>query len=124
MAKFAVYQFHISREAVDKINALGWDGDYGEFAEEVRIQRDVKFSGSEKYVPSMSEYFEIAATLEAKDLDDVFKIGNVGPTELVVRHIDRMHSVSIGDIIENVETGECFMVDPEGFTEIEFLEVA
>ena len=124
MSKFSVYQFHMSAAAADKVNAVGWGGDFGEFATEVEIHRNVKFEGAEKYRPEMSEYFELVAIVEARDLDDVFKIGNIGPDEAIIRVADRMHSVSCGDIIEDHESGQCFMVDTTDFTKVEFLEVA
>ena len=122
--KFSVYQFHMSDAAFDKVNAVGWGGDFGEFATEVEIHREVKFEGAEKYRPEMSEYFELVAIVEARDLDDVFKVGNIGPDEAITRVADRMHSISVGDIIEDHETGECFMVDITGFSKVEFLEAA
>ena len=42
--------------------------------------------------------YEIVCEIEAADLDEVFEIGNVGPEENIVR-LDRMHSVSVGDVI-------------------------
>lgn len=122
--KFSIYQAQISREAIDRINDVGWDGDFGEYEMEVRIQRDVKFSGgSEGYISEMSECFELVAMCEAADLDEVFDIGNIKRDQLQMI-ADHMHSISVGDIIENHETGECFMVDSFGFNEVEFLEVA
>ena len=40
------------------------------------------------------------AEIEAKDLEDVFEIGNIGPEHKITR-IGRMSSVSVGDIIED-----------------------
>ena len=118
---YAIYQFHMSREAADKVNAVGWGGDFGEFATEVEIQREVKFEGSEGFRPEMSEYYELVALVEARDLEDVFKIGNIGPDEAITRVADRMHSISVGDIVECHKTGVCFMVEPTGFSEVEFV---
>jgi hypothetical protein len=122
--KFSIYQARISSEAMDKINAVGWDGDFGEYDAECRIQRDVLFhGGSEKFTPDMSEYFSIVGIVEATDLDEVFHIGNIAHDRINMV-ADRMRSVSVGDIIECHDTGDCFMVDGCGFSKVEFLEVA
>lgn len=118
---YSVYQFRMSDAAMDKVNAVGWGGDFGEFATEVEIQREVKFEGSEGFRPEMSEYFELVALVEARDLEHVFKIGNIGPDEAITRVADRMHSISVGDIVECHKTGVCFMVEPTGFSEVEFV---
>jgi hypothetical protein len=55
--------------------------------------------------------------IAASNLDQVFDIGNIGPEEKIVR-LDRMHSVSVGDIIED-PTGEFHMVDDFGFNKIQ-----
>jgi hypothetical protein len=122
--KFSIYQAQISREAMDKINAVGWDGDFGDHELEARIIRDVKFTGGSKgYTPDMSEYYEIVGMVEAIDLDEVFHIGNIA-REKIRMIADKMSSISVGDIIECHDTGDCFMVDDFGFTAVEFLEVA
>lgn len=64
------------------------------------------------------EHYRKVAIIEANDLDHVFEVGNVGPEENIT-YIDKMHSVSVGDIIENLETGEKFVVKNLGFGEIE-----
>jgi hypothetical protein len=122
--RFAIYQAQISREAIDKINAVGWDGDFGEYEAECRIQRDVKFmGGSEKYTPDMAEHYFIVGLCDAADLDEVFHIGNVDHDRLQLV-AERMHSISVGDIIHDNDTGDCFMVDPEGFSKVWFEELA
>ena len=116
--RYSVYQFHMSDAAFDKINAVGWGGDFGEHAMEVEIHREVKFEGSENYRPEMGKYFTKVAEIEAGDLDDVFRIGNIGPRpeagESLTRVAERMHSISIGDIILT-QDDYLWMVDPEGF---------
>ncbi len=63
------------------------------------------------------EHYRKVAIIEAKDLDQVFEIGNVGPEEKIT-YLDKMHSVSVGDVIENLESGEKFVVKTLGFGEI------
>jgi hypothetical protein len=122
--KFSIYQANISREVMNHINQVGWGGDFGEYKMEAQILSDVKFSGgSEKFVPEMSEYYCIVASIHAQDLDDVFEAGNIQRDRLNMI-AERMHSISVGDIIECHNTGECFMVDPCGFTKVDFLQIA
>jgi len=124
MAIFTIHQAKASNEALDHLNVVGWDGDFGEYDKEIRIHRDVLFfGGSEKYTPDMSECYEIAGTVEAENLDEVFHIGNIAHDQINMV-ADRMRSVSIGDIIVDLTNDIAYMVDGEGFTEVEFLEVA
>lgn len=57
--------------------------------------------------------YEEVATIEANDLDEVFRIGNVGPEEKIER-LGRMHSVSVGDVISDVYH-QCWVVKSFGF---------
>ena len=66
--------------------------------------------------------YEIVCEIEAADLDEVFEIGNVGPEDNIVR-LDRMHSVSVGDVIRD-DRGRCFVVSPVGFTRLGEKEAA
>lgn len=53
-------------------------------------------------------------TIKAKNLDEVFEIGNIGPEEKITR-LNKMHSVSVGDIIDDSTTGKRYIVSPLGF---------
>ena len=66
--------------------------------------------------------YEIVCEIEAADLNEVFEIGNVGPEDKIVR-LDRMHSVSVGDVIRD-DRGRCFVVSPIGFTRLGEKEAA
>jgi len=59
------------------------------------------------------ENYQIVCEIEADDLDDVFQIGNIGPEEKITR-IDRMYSLSVGDVIRTPE-GIYSVVEPMGF---------
>lgn len=43
--------------------------------------------------------YDVVCEIDADDLDQVFQIGNIGPQEKINRVADRMHSVSVGDVI-------------------------
>ena len=64
----------------------------------------------------MSKYRHVA-DLAVDTLNDAFRVGNVGPEEKITRYSDRIHSLSIGDILEL--DGEKFVVGPAGFDKIE-----
>ncbi len=57
--------------------------------------------------------YEVVADIEASDLDDVFRVGNIGPESQITRH-QKMYSISIGDIIRT-DIGQCFVVKNFGF---------
>jgi hypothetical protein len=113
---YSIWQNKISKEAIDVLNNVGWGGDHGSFDLEIRIQRDVKCFGSEKFTADMMPLFKRVATVEANDLDEVFHIGNVCKGSMNVLH--KMHSISVGDIIVDETTNTSYMVDPFGFTEV------
>lgn len=60
--------------------------------------------------------YKHVADIEADDLDSVFEIGNVGPESSITRHAP-MHSLSVGDIIENPQ-GNQYVVARFGFNQI------
>tara|TARA_E500000318_G_scaffold112020_1_gene133440 strand:+ start:5185 stop:5490 length:306 start_codon:yes stop_codon:yes gene_type:complete len=66
--------------------------------------------------------YDIVAEIEAADLDEVFRIGNIGPEDKIAR-IAPMHSVSVGDVIRD-NFGRCFVVSSIGFTRLGEKEVA
>ena len=60
--------------------------------------------------------YKPVAVIEADDHNGVFHIGNLGPEDKIER-LDQMHSVSVGDIIED-DNGDIVYVDSCGFGEI------
>ena len=69
-------------------------------------------------IVSAKNLYKKVATIEAVSFDDVFEIGNIGPENKIVRH-DRMHSVSVGDVIVR-EDGVTRFVDSFGFGVVSF----
>ena len=80
--KFNIFQFKISREAADRINEVGFEGDLGEFAIEAKITRDVGCFGSERWEPMMASKFNLVAKCEASNLEDVFPWATATVTRL------------------------------------------
>lgn len=105
--KFQVLQFDVRKHLVD-----------GKFVNKdiERKHFDRTFYGKVDSKSFISDY-NVVCEIEADDLDEVFEIGNIGPEEKITR-IDRMHSVSIGDVIREADTGKCFVVAREGFTRL------
>tara|TARA_X000001316_G_C911659_1_gene26836 strand:+ start:404 stop:739 length:336 start_codon:yes stop_codon:yes gene_type:complete len=57
--------------------------------------------------------YKVVCEIEAVDLNEVFEIGNIGPEEKITR-LDRMHSVSVGDVIQD-DQNRLFVVSSFGF---------
>ena len=116
--RFSILQFRASRDAIDHLNSVGWDGDFGDYPE-LAIQRDVLFSGgSDGWSPWMMAYYRGVANVEATDLEEVFHIGNgYGDQDKIVK-LDQMRSLSVGDLVECHDTGVVFMCDPMGWTAV------
>lgn len=60
--------------------------------------------------------YEHVADIEAEGLEGVFEVGNIGPEQNITRY-KPMHSVSVGDIIENM-AGQRFVVANWGCEQI------
>ena len=77
--------------------------------------RDIRFMNPLE-IEAVSDQFELVATVEADSLDQVFHYGNMQRSKFNV--VGEMVSISVGDIIENLETGETHVVDNIGFVKI------
>lgn len=119
--KFNIFQHILSSEAIDRINEVGFDGDLGEFQTDAKISRDVTFWGSESWEPAMASKFELVATCEANELSDVFHMGNGYGDQSKFIRIANMHSLSVGDLVECVDTGDVMMIDPTGWTSVSYI---
>jgi len=69
----------------------------------------------------LTNYKEVCI-IEAEDLNEVFEIGNIGPEEKITR-LDRMHSVSVGDVIKD-DKNRLFVVKGIGFERLGEREAA
>jgi len=120
--RFSILQFRASRDAIDHLNSVDWGGDFGDYPE-LAILRDVSFhGGSEGFESWMFEYYRNVANVEASGLEEVFHVGNgYGDQDKIVR-VDRMHSMSVGDIAFCHDTNVYFMCDPEGWTAVDIKE--
>lgn len=99
MKKFAIYQLRGSEN-----RDLRFDVGYGKNRTETATEAFAE-----------GRYTHVS-NITAPDLDGVFQIGNIGP-ESYIERLDRMASVSVGDIIVD-EDGTTSLVAPFGFDEI------
>ena len=113
---YRVYQIKVARQVYDYVNEVGHEAAAIKYPE-YGVSMAIRFQGSAKWEPSMFAYFSPVCEMDASDLEEVFNIGNIGPEEKITR-LARMHSVSVGDIIED-STGEFHMVDDFGFEKIQ-----
>lgn len=103
--KFTVYQINLS------------DKDY-ENRDLREMYLDATMSPTAKAIVKASGLYVKVAEIDANDFEEVFEIGNMGPEEKITR-IDKMHSVSVGDIVKR-EDGVTKFVAPFGFESVAF----
>ena len=88
--------------------------------EESKFIRDLYFM-SAKEIAEISDEYRMVALVDGETLDDVFTVGNIGP-ESKIERVESMHSVSVGDIIQDVIDDKTFVVAKYGFEEINMKE--
>jgi hypothetical protein len=118
--KFIVKQIQVADHVYDTVNADDrWVGSTAAAVlyPEYRARLDTMMRGSKGYKSQYAEYYTPVCEIDAADLDGVFQIGNIGPEESITR-LAPMHSVSVGDIIED-SAGTQYMVNSFGFEEIQ-----
>jgi len=100
--KFQIWQIPVTDEILE--NPVAND-----------IRRDVLFGDSIKEAVEMN-LFRLVGQIEAKDLDEVFEVGNIGPEKRIKRFAP-MSSVSVGNLIQD-ESGTFHVVKNLGFEEL------
>ncbi len=85
--------------------------------------RDLSFMTPQE-VEAISDEFELVARIDGRSYDEAFRIGNfVVPADDTLREVvGSMRSVSVGDIIYNIDADEYVVVCNYGFTTIEMKE--
>ena len=145
---YNIFQIKISEEIYDHVNGPeGGHSETAKKYPLYHAGMETSFDGAKGYKPEMFEHYtkvcEVAG-MQERDLETVFKILNGfyfdedAGTDLVfeefvsgfkmrtflnkktkeVREVRDMHSLSVGDIIEDTETGKFHMVDGFGFSEL------
>jgi len=82
--------------------------------------RDMYFMSPEE-IEAISDQYELVAMIDAKDPEQAFTIGNMW-NEDRMNIVGPMHSISVGDIIEDLTTGQTLVVEKFGFSEINMKE--
>ena len=106
---FRVYQNNLA-EIQDLINREGWDC---HIKAVVHIQASI-YDKAQLAVQHFDACYKPVCEIVADDLTHVFEVGNMGPEDRITR-LDRMHSVSVGDIIEDESGENRWMVAGMGF---------
>lgn len=88
-------------------------------------KRDMGFFEASQ-IEAISDEYELVAQVDARSLDEVFRIGNFicESDRTLIEIVGEMHSISVGDIIANLESGEEYVVASVGFDKISMKEAA
>ena len=91
-----LHQIRLEDKLVELINKEGWKCHVKALAwTEAQLKGDPT-------IGLTHDCYEHVANVIADDLEHVFEVGNIGPEDRLERIRD-MHSISVGDIIENAE---------------------
>ena len=75
--------------------------------------RDLTFMEAQQ-IEEISDQYELVAYIDGRSLDNVFFISNCcgedPKLETLIERVQEMSSISVGDIIHNLETDETFVV--------------
>jgi len=112
MTKYTIFQINLTDEQIDEVNAAR--GDYPEFYSKYLR---TNFQPKPEAILDAFDMYKPVAKIEAEDLEQVFEIGNMGPEDRIER-LDRMHSLSVGDLVFDPNTGIYHYVDSFGFGEL------
>jgi len=112
--QYKVYQIQLTDAEIDLINEKGHNAVHKQ-----SLKLDMNFKDNTGAIAADAfnrGYYTHVANITADTLEGVFHIGNMGPEENIER-MSRMHSISIGDIVENAD-GEQSVVATFGFKEV------
>lgn len=114
MKTFKIFQIHLTDAEVDKVNETGDHFSVPKQASKVRLQLGAGQDLVARAKKAFGEgHFSFCGTIEANGLDHCFRVGNIGPEELITR-IGAMHSLSVGDLIQDPD-GNIHVVASFGF---------
>lgn len=85
--------------------------------------RDMSFMSAAE-IQEISDEYEFVAQCDARSMDEVFRIANFvcEEDESLIEVVGEMHSLSVGDIVHNLETDETFVCANYGWDKIEMKE--
>ena len=120
MNRYIVKQITFNKEEQEYPNLYGWDGATSRskkwFAKMELMHGNVgeSFKANPAFIALFNDKYEV----EARDLNHVFEITNLWETPDAVHTFEPGHSTSVGDLIEDTQTGQIFIVAKFGFTEV------
>lgn len=87
------------------------------------LKRDMGFLEAFQY-EELSDEYVLVGLIQAKTLDEAFRIGNFvcEDDRQLIEFTGEMHSISTGDILCSVETGDCYVCMAHGWDKIEMKE--
>jgi hypothetical protein len=85
--------------------------------------RDLYFM-TPKQIEEISDQFELVARVDARSLETVFRIANFVCEEdkTLIEIYGEMHSLSVGDIVQNLDDDKTFVCAKVGWVEIQMKE--
>jgi hypothetical protein len=75
------------------------------------------FTGTDVLEGFRDGTYKQVCTIDTDDLNEAFEIGNIGPEEKITR-LDRMHSLSVGDVLVREGEDDLLVVAPTGFVNL------
>tara|TARA_S200002703_G_C3732652_1_gene225207 strand:+ start:359 stop:712 length:354 start_codon:yes stop_codon:yes gene_type:complete len=111
-----LHQIVLDDDLVDLINKEGWKCHVKAVAHTEALMK------GDPTIGLMHNCYDHVANIVADDLEHVYEAGNIGPEDRIER-LNEMHSISVGDIVENDE-GAKFVCAKIGWEKIDESEAA
>ena len=113
--KYKIFQIKLTDAEVDMINDKGHDSVP---KNSMRLDMNLRANDTGKIAAKAFKlgYYTHVSNITADSLEGVFDVGNMGP-ESSIERISPMHSISVGDIVED-ETGKMSVVADWGFKDV------
>lgn len=111
MKTYKLYQIRLTDQEVDMINDLG----HGAVPKQI-VKLDMHFADNTQELAEdafNAGYYSHVANIQAEDLEDVFRVGNLCVEDQIER-LDFMASPSVGDVIVD-ESGFFYVIARFGF---------
>ena len=120
MQAFKVFQIRLTDTEIDLINEEGHSAVH---KNSLRLDMNLGREDTGRLAADAFNrgYYTHVSNITALNLEGVFHVGNMGPEELIER-LAPMHSLSVGDIVENTD-GEKQVVADFGFKKVDEIKV-
>lgn len=121
MKYYTVKQIKFNQEEKNLPNELGWDGAAkASPAWEAHLanMRASSFKDEFTFDPKHLNVYHDCFLVQAEDMEDVFRITNLWDQPDAVHTYTPGHSTSVGDIIQDNESGDQYIVCDFGFKKV------